>query len=124
MAITIKTEHDIEQMRVACRLASEVLDCITPLARSTASATNEYMTNVQSTVPAPLNSQPPDYPPYPKAVYTSVNAVICHGIHGDKFLKNGDALNIDITVIKNDYFGDTSRMFLVGEGSILAKHLI
>ncbi|KAF1008078.1 MAG: type I methionyl aminopeptidase [Burkholderia sp.] len=130
MAITIKTEHDIEQMRVACRLASEVLDYITPsvLAGTTTGEIDqlchEYMTNVQDTVPAPLNYQPPGYPPYPKAICTSVNDVICHGIPGDKVLKKGDALNIDITVIKNGYFGDTSRMFLVGEGSILTKHLI
>ncbi len=130
MAITIKTDHDIEHMRVACRLASEVLDYITPfvVAGTTTGEIDrlchEYMTNVQGTVPAPLNYQPPGYPPYPKAICTSVNDVICHGIPGDKVLKNGDALNIDITVIKNGYFGDTSRMFLVGEGSILAKRLI
>jgi methionyl aminopeptidase len=130
MAITIKNEHDIAQMRVACRLASEVLDYITPFV--TAGATtgeldrlcHEYMLNVQGTVPAPLNYQPPGYPPYPKATCISVNDVICHGIPGDKTLKNGDALNIDITVIKNGYFGDTSRMFIVGEGSILAKRLV
>ncbi|HEY4804422.1 MAG TPA: type I methionyl aminopeptidase [Paraburkholderia sp.] len=130
MATSIKNEHDIAQMRVACRLASEVLDYITPFI--TAGVTtgeldrlcHEYMTNVQGTVPAPLNYQPPGYPPYPKAICTSVNDVICHGIPGDKALKNGDALNIDITVIKEGYFGDTSRMFIVGEGSILAKRLV
>ncbi len=82
------------------------------------------MLKEQGTVPAPLNYQPPGYPPYPKATCISVNDVICHGIPGDKALKNGDALNIDVTVIKDGYFGDTSRMFIVGEGSILAKRLV
>jgi methionyl aminopeptidase len=118
MAITLKNEHDIAQMRVACKLASEVLDYITPFV--TAGVTtgeldrlcHEYMLKEQGTVPAPLNYQPPGYPPYPKATCISVNDVICHGIPGDKTLKNGDALNIDITVIKEGYFGDTSRMFI------------
>ncbi len=130
MAITLKNEHDIAQMRVACKLASEVLDYITPFV--TAGITtgeldrlcHEYMLQVQGTVPAPLNYQPPGYPPYPKATCISVNDVICHGIPGDKTLKNGDALNIDVTVIKEGYFGDTSRMFIVGEGSIMAKRLV
>lgn len=130
MAITLKNEHDIAQMRIACRLASEVLDYITPFVVAGVTTgeldrlCHEYMINVQGTVPAPLNYQPPGYPPFPKAICTSVNDVICHGIPGDKTLKNGDALNIDITVIKNGYFGDTSRMFLIGEGSILAKRLV
>lgn len=130
MAITLKNEHDIAQMRVACRLASEVLDFITPhvVAGVTTAELDrlchEFMLNEQGTVPAPLNYQPPGYPPYPKATCISVNDVICHGIPGEKVLKNGDALNIDITVIKNGYFGDTSRMFIVGEGSILAKRLV
>lgn len=130
MAITLKNEHDIAQMRVACKLASEVLDYITPFI--TAGVTtgeldrlcHEYMLQVQGTVPAPLNYQPPGYPPYPKATCISVNDVICHGIPGDKTLKHGDALNIDVTVIKEGYFGDTSRMFIVGEGSIMAKRLV
>ncbi|MGF6720819.1 methionyl aminopeptidase [Paraburkholderia sp. GAS41] len=130
MAITLKNEHDIAQMRVACRLASEVLDYITPFVAAGITTgeldrlCHEYMLKEQGTVPAPLNYQPPGYPPYPKATCISVNDVICHGIPGDKILKNGDALNIDITVIKEGYFGDTSRMFIVGEGSILAKRLV
>lgn len=130
MAATIKNEHDIAQMRVACRLASELLDYITPFV-AVGITTNEldrlcheYMLYVQGTVPAPLNYQPPGYPPYPKATCISVNDVICHGIPSNKVLKNGDTLNIDVTVIKNGYFGDTSRMFIVGEGSILAKRLL
>ncbi len=130
MSITIKNENDIAQMRIACRLASEVLDYITPFI--TAGITtgeldrlcHQYMLDEQKTIPAPLNYQPDGYPPYPKASCISVNDVVCHGIPGDKVLKNGDALNIDITVIKNGYFGDTSRMFIVGEGSILAKRLV
>ena len=117
-------------MRTACRLASEVLDYIAP--RIVAGVTtgeldrlcHDYMVNVQGTVPAPLNYHPPGYPPYPKATCISVNDVICHGIPGDKALKNGDILNIDITVIKDGYYGDTSRMYIVGEGSILARRLV
>jgi methionyl aminopeptidase len=129
MAITIKNEYDVEQMRIACRLASEVLDYITPFVKPGVSTgeldrlCHNYMLDVQGTIPAPLNYQPPGYPPYPKATCISVNDVICHGIPGDKIVKNGDALNIDITVIKNGYFGDTSRMFIAGEGSILARRL-
>lgn len=130
MAITLKTAEDIEHMRIACRLASEVLDFITPHIRAGITTgeldrlCHEYMVKEQQTVPAPLNYQPPGYPPYPKATCISVNDVICHGIPGDKVLKQGDALNIDVTVIKNGYFGDTSRMFIVGEGSILARRLV
>jgi methionyl aminopeptidase len=118
MTITIKNEHDIAQMRVACRLGSEVLDYITPFVKPGITTgeldrlCHEYMVNVQGTIPAPLNYQPPGYPPYPKATCISVNDVICHGIPGDKQIKNGDALNIDVTVIKEGYFGDTSRMFI------------
>jgi methionyl aminopeptidase len=130
MSITLKNDHDIAQMRIACRLASEVLDFITPhiapgvTTEELDRLCHEFMVKEQGTVPAPLNYQPPGYPPYPKATCISVNDVICHGIPGEKVLKNGDALNIDITVIKNGYFGDTSRMFIVGEGSILAKRLV
>ena len=130
MAVSLKTPNDIANMRIACRLASELLDYITPFVQAGVTTgeldrlCHEYMVNVQQTVPAPLNYQPPGYPPYPKATCISVNDVICHGIPGDKVLKIGDALNIDVTVIKNGYFGDTSRMFIVGEGSILAKRLV
>ena len=130
MSITLKNEHDIAKMRVACKLGSEVLDYITPFVKVGVTTgeldrlCHEYMTNVQQTIPAPLNYQPPGYPPYPKAICTSVNDVICHGIPGDKVLKNGDSVNLDITVIKEGYFGDTSRMFIVGEGSILTRRLV
>ncbi len=130
MAITLKTEDDIAHMRTSCRLASEVLDYIQPFIKAGITTgeldrlCHEYMLQEQGTVPAPLNYQPPGYPPYPKATCISVNDVVCHGIPGAKVIKNGDALNIDITVIKNGYFGDTSRMFIVGTGTILVKKLV
>ncbi len=125
----IKTAADIEGMRVAGRLGAEVLDYITPFVKPGVTTgeldrlCHEYMVNVQGTIPAPLNYCPPGYTPYPKAICTSVNDVICHGIPGDKVLKSGDVVNLDITVIKDGYHGDNSRMFLVGEPSILAKRL-
>ena len=129
MSITYKDAEGVEGMRVACRLASEVLDHLTPHVKPGVT-TNEldriahrYITEVQGAVPAPLNYQPPGYTPYPKSICTSVNQVICHGIPNDKPLKNGDIVNLDITVIKDGWHGDTSRMFVVGEGSIAAKRL-
>ena len=129
MSITIKTAADIAAMRVACRLASEVLDILAPHVKAGVT-TNEldriahdHIVNVQQAIPAPLNYQPPGYTPYPKSICTSVNNVICHGIPNDKPLKNGDIVNLDITVIKDGWHGDTSRMFIVGEGSIAAKRL-
>jgi methionyl aminopeptidase len=130
MAISIKTPEDIEGMRIAGRLGAEVLDYITPFVKPGVTTgeldrlCHEYMVNVQGTVPAPLNYAPPGYPPFPKAVCTSVNDVICHGIPGDKVLKNGDVVNIDVTVITKDgYHGDNSRMFFIGEPSKLARRL-
>lgn len=128
-SISIKTADDIEGMRIAGRLGAEVLDFITPYVQAGVTTgeldrlCHEYMVNVQGTIPAPLNYCPPGYTPYPKAICTSINDVICHGIPGDKVLKNSDVINLDITVIKNGYHGDTSRMFCVGEPSILAKRL-
>ncbi len=129
MAITYKDADGVRGMRIAGRLASEVLDYLTPHVMPGVT-TNEldrlahhYITQVQGAVPAPLNYQPPGYIPYPKSICTSVNHVVCHGIPNDKPLKKGDALNIDITVIKDGWHGDTSRMFLVGEASIAAKRL-
>lgn len=128
-AITIKTADDIAGMRIAGRLASEVLDYITPFVAAGITTgeldrlCHEYMVNVQGTIPAPLNYCPPGYTPYPKAICTSVNDVICHGIPGEKMLKSGDVVNLDITVIKDGYHGDTSRMFFIGEPSIMARRL-
>jgi len=124
-----KTTADIAGMRVAGRLASEVLDFITPHVKAGITTgeldrlCHEFMVNVQGTVPAPLNYAPPGYRPYPKSVCTSVNHQVCHGIPGDRVLKNGDIVNIDVTVIKDGYHGDTSRMFYVGEPSIAARRL-
>lgn len=129
MAITIKNELDIEKMRIAGRLASEVLDFITPHVQPGVTTgaldklCHDYIVNVQNAIPAPLNYAPPGHTPYPKSICTSVNHQICHGVPGEKVLKNGDVVNIDITVIKDGYHGDTSRMFYVGEPSIQAKRL-
>ena len=129
MAITIKTAADVEGMRIAGRLASEVLDMLTPHVQP-GITTNEldklahdYIVNVQQGIPAPLNYCPPGYIPYPKSVCTSVNSQVCHGIPNDKALKNGDIVNIDVTVIKDGWHGDTSRMFIAGKGSIAARRL-
>ena len=129
MPIIIKKGDEIAAMRVAGRLASEVLDYIAP--QVVPGITTEeldrlchvYMTEVQGTIPAPLHYAPPGYPPYPKSICTSVNQQICHGIPGERALKDGDIVNIDITVIKDGFHGDTSRTFLVGEPSIAARRL-
>ncbi len=129
MTITIKTAADIEGMRVAGRLASEVLDMLTPHVKPGVSTealdklAHDHIVNVQGGVPAPLNYAPPGYTPYPKSICTSINHQVCHGIPNDRPLKNGDIVNIDVTVIKYGWHGDTSRMFVVGEGSIAAKRL-
>ena len=129
MTITLKNETDIKKMRVAGQLASEVLDFITPFVKpeiTTEEIDNlchKFMVEEQKTIPAPLNYAPPGHTPYPKSLCTSVNNQICHGIPGPKVLKKGDIVNIDITVIKDGYHGDTSRMFYVGEPTILAKRL-
>ncbi|KZE27306.1 methionine aminopeptidase type I [Crenobacter luteus] len=129
MPVEIKTPEDIEKMRVAGRLASEVLDYITPFVKVGVTTEeldklcHDYMVTVQGTIPAPLNYAPDGHNPYPKSVCTSVNHVICHGIPNDKPLKNGDIVNIDVTVIKDGYHGDTSRMFMVGEVSPHARRL-
>jgi len=130
MSITYKDAAGIEGMRVACKLASEVLDYLTPFVKAGVTTreidklANDYMVNVQGTVSATLGYQPPGYPPYPASLCTSLNHVVCHGIPNDKPLKKGDIMNIDVTVITKDGFhGDTSKMFFVGEPSIQAKRL-
>lgn len=129
MSIQIKSAADIEKMRVAGRLAAEVLDFLTPHIQAGITTAeidklaHDYMVNVQGTIPAPLNYCPPGMTPYPKSICTSVNQVVCHGIPNDKPLKNGDILNVDITVIKDGWFGDTSRMFMVGQVTPYAKRL-
>ena len=117
MSVHLKSAADIEGMRVAGRLASELLDYLTPhvAAGVTTGEINDlahdYMVNEQGTIPATLNYAPPGHTPYPASLCTSVNHVVCHGIPGDKKLKDGDIVNIDVTVIKDGYHGDTSRMF-------------
>jgi methionyl aminopeptidase len=124
MTVTIKTGAEIELMRTAGRLASEVLDMIEEhvVAGVTTDQLNtichDYIVNVQDAIPAPLN-----YRGFPKSICTSVNHVICHGIPSDKKLKKGDIINIDVTVIKDGYHGDNSRMYYVGKPSILANRI-
>lgn len=123
--ITIKTEKDIEKMRIAGRLAAEVLEMITPHVKEgiTTDELNalchDYIVNEQKAIPAPLN-----YNGFPKSICTSLNHVVCHGIPGTRKLKNGDILNIDITVLKDGYHGDTSKMFFIGKPSVLAERLV
>jgi len=129
MAGNIKSPEEIQKMRTAGRLAGEVLDFIAAHVNPGITTgdldrlCHEYMVGQQKTIPAPLNYAPPGYQPYPKSICTSVNHVVCHGVPSDKKLKGGDIINIDITVIKDGYHGDTSRMFYVGQPSIQAKRL-
>ena len=129
MAVVIKTPEEIEGMRLAGRLASEVLDFITPhvVAGVTTGELDrlchDYMVHEQGCIPAPLHYAPPGYTPFPKSICTSVNHQVCHGIPGSRVLKTGDIVNLDITVIKNGWHGDTSRMFCVGEPSVAARRL-
>lgn len=124
MTTLIKTADEISKMRVAGRLAAEVLEMIGSYVKPgvTPNELNDichkYITDVQNAIPAPLN-----YKGYPKSICTSVNHVVCHGIPNDKKLKDGDIINIDVTVIKDGYHGDTSMMFYVGKPSILAQRL-
>jgi len=124
MAVTIKSADEIEKMRVAGRLAAEVLELIGPhivpgvTTGELDRICHEHIVNVQDAIPAPLN-----YRGFPKSICTSVNHVVCHGIPGDKKLKAGDIINVDITVIKDGYHGDTSKMFFVGKPSTLGERL-
>lgn len=125
MAISIKTSEDIEKMRVAGRLAAEVLEMIEPYVKPGVSTgeldriCNDYIVNEQKAVSACLG-----YHGFPKSVCISINEVVCHGIPDDgKLLKDGDIVNIDVTVIKDDFHGDTSKMFIVGKPTILGERL-
>lgn len=126
MTITIKTSIEIEKMRIAGRLAAEVLEMIEPYVKSGVTTDelnqicHDYIVNVQKAIPAPLN-----YHGFPKSICTSVNHQVCHGIPGPRVLKEGDIVNIDVTVLKDEYHGDTSKMFVIGnKPSILADRLI
>jgi len=125
MVIPIKSSEEIEKMRIAGRLASDVLCMITPhvVAGITTDELNSlchhYIVDIQHAIPAPLH-----YNGFPKSICTSINHVVCHGIPGKDVLKDGDIINIDVTVIKNGYHGDSSKMFLVGAPSDNAKHVV
>ncbi|MDB6096357.1 MAG: map [Francisellaceae bacterium] len=125
MSIHIKTPDEIEKMRVAGKLAAEVLEMIEPyvIPGVTTDELNtrchHHIVEIQKAIPAPLN-----YRGFPKSICTSINHQVCHGIPGPKVLKKGDIVNIDITVLKDGYHGDTSKMFCVGEVSIQAKRLV
>jgi methionyl aminopeptidase len=125
MSIIIKTESEINKMRIAGRLAAEVLEMIEPYVVPGVTTNqldkicHDYIVNVQKAIPAPLN-----YHGFPKSICTSINQQVCHGIPSEKKLKSGDIVNIDITVIKDEYHGDTSKMFCVGDVSLHAKRLI
>ena len=125
MSIIIKTPEEIEKMRVAGQLAADVLEMIAPYMKAGITTEeldqicHDYIVNVQQAIPAPLN-----YHGFPKSTCISINHVVCHGIpSADKKLKDGDIVNMDITVIKDGYHGDTSQMFIIGKGSILAERL-
>ncbi len=125
MSISIKTPAEIDKMRIAGKLAAEVLEMIEAHVVPGISTDeldqicHDYIVNEQQAIPAPLN-----YRGFPKSICTSINQQVCHGIPSAKKLKKGDIVNIDITVIKDDYHGDTSKMFLVGECSLHARRLV
>jgi methionyl aminopeptidase len=124
MGIVLKSKQDIEEMQVAGQLAAEVLQMIAPHVQPGVTTgeldqiCHDYIVNQQQAIPAPLN-----YRGFPRSICTSVNHVICHGIPGDKRLKDGDIVNIDITVIKNGWHGDTSKMFLVGKPTVKGRRI-
>ncbi len=130
MPIAIKTDDEIAGMRAAGRLAAELLDWLTPRVRAGVTTgeldrvAHDYQVNVQQVVPATLNYQPPGHRPFPASLCTSVNHVVCHGIPGEKKLRSGDIVNIDVTVIKDGFHGDSSRMFCIGTPSIQARRLV
>ncbi len=127
--IPIKNPEQVEKMRIACALAAQTLDYITPFVKPGISTgeidrlCHEFITAAGAR-PAPLLYEPPGHPPFPKAICTSINNQVCHGIPDfNRVLKNGDILNIDVTVVKDGWHGDTGRMFYAGEPSILARRL-
>jgi len=125
MPVTIKTPEEQDKMRRAGRLAAEVLDMIVPHVQAGVTTDDldrichDYIVEQQQAIPANVG-----YNGFPKTICTSVNHVVCHGIPNDKKLKNGDIINIDVTVIKDGFHGDTSKMYFVGEPSVLAKRLV
>lgn len=130
MTIKIKSAEDIEGLRTAGRLAAELLDYLTPFVKPGVTTGEldklayDYTVNVQKCIPACLGYQPEGMTPYPATTCISVNHVVCHGIPGEKKLKAGDIVNIDVTSIKDGYHGDTSRMFIVGKPNIAGRRLV
>jgi methionyl aminopeptidase len=129
MTITIKDPEGIAGMRTAGRLAAELLDYLAPFVKP-GITTNEldrlaeaHTTQVLGAISAPLNYAPGGHDPYPKSICTSINHQVCHGIPNDKPLKKGDIVNVDVTVIKDGWHGDSSRMYMVGEVSVAARRL-
>lgn len=124
MTVTIKTAEEVGKMRIAGRLAAEVLEMIGPHVKAGITTgeldriCHDYIVNRQHAIPAPLN-----YQGFPKSICTSVNHQVCHGIPGERVLKNGDIINVDVTIIKDEYHGDTSMMFFVGAPSVQAERL-
>lgn len=124
VGILVKSPEEIAKMRIAGRLAAEVLEMIEPYVQAGITTgeldkiCQDYMEKVQGTYPAPFTVG------FPKAICTSVNHQVCHGIPGDKKLKDGDIINIDVSLVKDDYFGDTSKTFLIGKPSVLAQRLV
>ncbi len=124
MNVTVKTPAEQDKMRAAGRLAASVLDMIEPYVQPGVSTEeldkrcHDFIVDELKSIPANLN-----YRGFPKTICTSVNHVVCHGIPGDKRLKSGDIINIDVTVIRDGFHGDTSRMYFVGNASVLARRL-
>ena len=125
MPITIKSPDEQQKMRVAGRLAADVLDMIEPHVQAGVTTEeldrlcHDYIVQVQQSIPANVG-----YHGFPKTLCTSVNHVVCHGIPNDKRLRNGDIVNIDVTVIRDGFHGDTSRMYCVGKPPVLAERLV
>lgn len=130
MSSLVTDPADLDKMRAACQAAAATLDYLEQHIRAGITTGEldrlcmDYITNVLHVKSATVGYAPPGYTPFPASICTSVNHVICHGIPGDKVLKNGDIMNIDVTIIKDGWFGDTSRMYMIGEPSILAKRLV
>ncbi len=125
----IRNQSDLNKMRSACESAAKILDFITPYVKAGISTKElddlcfKYLTDILKVQSGTIGYAPPGYPPFPSAICTSVNHQVCHGIPNGKILKNGDSLNIDVTIVKDGWFGDTSRMFLIGKQTILSNRL-
>jgi methionyl aminopeptidase len=131
VAITLKSPEEQARMRAAGRAAASVLEMIAPQVRAGISTEeldricHRYIVEELKGIPAPLNyGGTRERPPFPRSICTSVNHVVCHGIPGPKVLKKGDVVNVDVTVIKDGFHGDTSQMFCVGEPSVLGRRLV